>query len=96
MDHGYKDRFTTACKFSCYSVLAEASYDYVLPPPEGQGKLTYFMHFPQLPVEAALSINKVRFFVKNIIFETGLIKLRKSQSTPIHKLSTNDGRYDRN
>ena len=34
--------------FRCYDTLVKASYDHVLPP--------YFMSFPQLPAEAALSV----------------------------------------
>jgi len=37
MNYGYKDSFTTASKFRCYSVLVEASYDHVLPPPKAKG-----------------------------------------------------------
>ena len=43
---------------------------------EGQGKLAYFMYFPWPPLEAALSIFNVCFFVKKQLFEKELMKTK--------------------
>jgi hypothetical protein len=61
----------------------------VLPPAGGQGKLTYFMHFPWFPVKAALSIFNFKFSVKNNFLKTAYMKQIRFSSIPDYKLSTN-------
>jgi hypothetical protein len=53
----------------------------------GQGKLPYFMYFPWLPIEAALVMFNVSFFVQKTISEKELIKKRRFPSMSNHNLS---------
>jgi len=58
-DSGYKASFSTENIFCCYAVLLLSRAATT----EGKGKLPYFMYFPLLPVEAALSSFNFSFFV---------------------------------
>jgi hypothetical protein len=64
LNHGCNGSFSRANNICCYSVLIQATYDHVLPIARGQRKLTYFIYFSWLPIEAALSIFNISFFLK--------------------------------
>jgi hypothetical protein len=49
----------------------------------------YFVYFPWLPVEAALSILNINLFGYKTIFEKGLINTKRLPSMPNLKLSKN-------
>jgi hypothetical protein len=62
-----------------YAVRVQAFLQSRAATTESQGNLTYFAYFPWLPIEAALSIFNVSFFVKiNSFFEKDLMKTKET------------------
>jgi hypothetical protein len=53
----------------------------VVPTPEAQGELTYFMYFPWPPMKATPSFFNFRFLFKKQCFEKELIKLKETVLT---------------
>ena len=80
---GIKDSFSRA------SAAAQCSLRSCAAAIGGQGKLIYFINFPWLPVEAALSIFNVSLFVFCYKKIEKLLKIMATAFIPSHTISKN-------